>query len=85
MEANICLPHRQMSGGLKDTNGALKEEVGGVFGFERYAHQLQRAHKHSCSTACRYVLRLAMLTPHVKQQCRLLVPLHVDNLCDRVM
>ena len=98
-EANVCPPARwQVSGGLKDTLGALKEKVGGVFGSERYAHHLHRAHLHSCSTACRFALKPAMLsehgssrsgvstavlTPHVKQQCRLLIP--NDNLIDRVM
>lgn len=67
MEANICLlARRQVSGGLKDTIGALKEKVGGVFGSERYAHRLRGAHLHSCSNACRSVLVLVMLT--VKRQ-----------------
>ena len=45
LEANVYLPaRRQVSGGLKDTLGALKEKVGGVFGSERYAHHLYRAH-----------------------------------------
>ena len=62
-EASICLPaHRQVSGGLKDTLGALKEKVGGVFGSERYALYLRQAHLHSCSNACQVELTLAMPT-----------------------